>query len=162
MISTYKKGFTIIELMVVVAIISILTAIVLANLTGAKQRSRDAKRISDIAQIQLALELFFDRCNQYPPATNSSPTLTAGNGSYGCPSGITLGSFISKIPVGPNANENYNYVTNGSYTDYVISSNLETKAAALNDDIDGTVTFGIGVTVVCDDGQYNIYCVQPR
>jgi prepilin-type N-terminal cleavage/methylation domain-containing protein len=87
-----KKGFTLVELMVTVAIVGILMAIVTSNFTTSRSRSRDAKRVSDINQIQLALELYFDRCDEYP----ATLSLTAKNGS--CPTGIELGSFISKIP----------------------------------------------------------------
>jgi prepilin-type N-terminal cleavage/methylation domain-containing protein len=66
-----KKGFTLIELLVVIAIIGILSSVVLASLSTARQKSRDAKRISDIGQIQLALELYFDRVQSYPSTTPS-------------------------------------------------------------------------------------------
>jgi general secretion pathway protein G len=62
----FKNGFTLIELLVVLAIIAILTAIVTTNFTTSKSKARDAKRVSDIAQIQLALEMVFDKCNAYP------------------------------------------------------------------------------------------------
>jgi prepilin-type N-terminal cleavage/methylation domain-containing protein len=64
-----KKGFTLIELLVVIAIIGILSSVVLASLSTARQKSRDAKRISDIGQVRLALELFFDSIQSYPSTT---------------------------------------------------------------------------------------------
>jgi prepilin-type N-terminal cleavage/methylation domain-containing protein len=54
------SGFTLIELLVVIAIIGVLASIVLASLNTARRKSRDARRISDLKQIQLALELYFD------------------------------------------------------------------------------------------------------
>ncbi|PIZ56329.1 MAG: prepilin-type cleavage/methylation domain-containing protein, partial [Candidatus Tagabacteria bacterium CG_4_10_14_0_2_um_filter_40_13] len=54
-----KKGFTLIELLVVIAIIGILASVVLASLNSARKKSRDARRVADIKQIQLALEMFF-------------------------------------------------------------------------------------------------------
>ena len=53
-----KKGFTLIELLVVIAIIGILASVVLASLNSARKKSRDARRVADIKQIQLALELY--------------------------------------------------------------------------------------------------------
>ncbi len=69
------KGFTLIELLVVIAIIGVLASIVLASLNSARRKSRDARRITDLKQIQLALELYFDaQGSTYPPA---SATCTA-------------------------------------------------------------------------------------
>ncbi len=61
-----NKGFTLIELLVVIAIIGILASIVLASLNSARTKSRDARRIADLKQIQIALELFFDANRSYP------------------------------------------------------------------------------------------------
>ncbi len=60
------SGFTLIELLVVIAIIGVLASIVLASLNSARQKSRDARRIADVKQLQLALELYYDA--QTPPA----------------------------------------------------------------------------------------------
>lgn len=71
-----NKGFTLIELLVVIAIIGILSSVVLASLNSARQKSRDAKRISDIKQMQVALELYFDSNGYYPQ--NIAAVVTAG------------------------------------------------------------------------------------
>ncbi len=60
-----RNGFTLIELLVVIAIIGVLASIVLASLNTARRKSRDARRVTDIKQIQLALELYYDA--QTPP-----------------------------------------------------------------------------------------------
>lgn len=61
-----QKGFTLIELLVVIAIIGILASIVLASLNTARTKARDARRVADVKQIQLALELYFDTNSAYP------------------------------------------------------------------------------------------------
>ncbi|TSC67031.1 MAG: general secretion pathway protein G, partial [Parcubacteria group bacterium Gr01-1014_72] len=61
-----NKGFTLIELLVVIAIIGILSSVVLASLNSTRTRARDARRVADIKQIQVALELYFDTNGEYP------------------------------------------------------------------------------------------------
>src|SRR5579859_4774097 len=63
----FKRGFTLIELLVVIAIIGLLAGIILTALGSSRTKARDAARISEIRQIQYALELYSTKHNnQYP------------------------------------------------------------------------------------------------
>lgn len=73
-----KKGFTIIELLIVIAIIGLLATISMVALNGARLKGRDAKRVGDIRQVQTALELYFNDQNSYPV---TATTLTLGSAS---------------------------------------------------------------------------------
>jgi len=149
-----KRGFTLIELLVVIAIIGVLTGIILVSLSGSKARARDAQRVSDLAQLQLALELFYDRCNQYPFGLSTS------SGGLGCPSGITLGSYISIIPTPPaGAGQNsYDYgpdVVNGKPVSYYLHAKLEYPNAA--------VAKGQNSPPPCSNSSTSVdYCVAPN
>ena len=61
-----RKGFTLVELLVVIAIIGLLATIAFLSLNRARSKARDAKRVSDVRQIQSALELFYN--DQVTPA----------------------------------------------------------------------------------------------
>lgn len=116
---THKtRGFTLIELLVVIAIIGILSSVVLASLNSAKLKARDAKRISEVKQMQTAAELYLNACGVYPA------TLTLAEAT-GCPSGTTLGNFIPVIPTAPlPGTYTYDQLTNG--TSYCLGTLLET------------------------------------
>jgi len=64
-----NKGFTLIEMLVVVAIIGLLSSVVVVGLGSARQNARDARRISDIRQIQNALEVYYSTNQSYPDDT---------------------------------------------------------------------------------------------
>ncbi|OGZ44911.1 MAG: hypothetical protein A3C84_00990 [Candidatus Ryanbacteria bacterium RIFCSPHIGHO2_02_FULL_48_12] len=99
---TLKAGFTLIELLVVVAIIGILASIVLASLNTARQRSRDARRVADIKQIQLALELYFDSCGEYPD------TYSGASAACGAAGGL-VPTYLQVAPLDPTSQAIYAY-----------------------------------------------------
>lgn len=61
-----SKGFTIIELLVVIVIIGILVALALPNLFSAQQRGRDTERKNDLKNISQKLETYFNDNTSYP------------------------------------------------------------------------------------------------
>ena len=62
----WEKGFTLIELMVVVGIISILSVIVYASFGDAKSQSRDKVLMNDLKEVQVALSLYKAQNGKYP------------------------------------------------------------------------------------------------
>ena len=60
------KGFTIIELLIVVAIIGILATLMLVSYSHTLKKSRDARRVSDIESVKLACNMFADKNGGYP------------------------------------------------------------------------------------------------
>jgi type II secretion system protein G len=101
-----KRGFTLIELLVVIAIIGLLSSVVLASLNSARAKARDARRLSDVRQMQLALELYYDDNGQYP-MSGTSPNCSGWAISH--PSYITcwddlkakLSPYLSTLPLDP-------------------------------------------------------------
>lgn len=72
----YKNltGFTLIELLVVISIIALLSSIALIALMSARQKSRDVKRLSDMTQMNTALELYFGANKGYPSSSTGIPS----------------------------------------------------------------------------------------
>ncbi len=131
-----KRGFTLIELLVVVAVIVIISAVIIANISSSRQKSRDARKISDIGQIQLALEQYYDRCGVYPDKVTNPPSASA-NGT--CPvSGVSLASFISVVPTSPTS-INYVYAIKGDKSDYVLRASLEVSGNSVMSNSLGTI-----------------------
>jgi prepilin-type N-terminal cleavage/methylation domain-containing protein len=76
MVNNMKKGFTFIELLVVISIIGLLSSVVLTALNDARAKARDAARIQTITEYKKAILLAYDENGEYP-----NPGNTTANGS---------------------------------------------------------------------------------
>ena len=117
-----KKGFTLIELLVVIGILAMLSALLVPNFMGARERARDAQRKSDLKQIQKALEMYRQDQTLYPTATS---------GRFGtCGSSFSSGStiYMNKIPCDPLAPTPYYYSPNNTNLTFQLCACLENKA----------------------------------
>jgi prepilin-type N-terminal cleavage/methylation domain-containing protein len=94
-INNRGKGFTLIELLVVVAIIGVLSSVVLASLNSARAKARDAKRMSDIKQIQNAIELYIVNNGSAPDVFD----IDRDNWSNLLP--LLVPTYISQLPRDP-------------------------------------------------------------
>lgn len=111
-----SKGFTLIELMVVIAIIGVLSSVVLSSLNNAKVKARDTKRITEIKQMINALEIYRMTYNQYPDSDfqGCGGWDTPGNGSFIAP---LDSSGLMKNIADPTTNDscgNYRYYRYGA------------------------------------------------
>lgn len=119
-----NKGFTLIELLVVIAIIGLLATLAVVSLNNARQKSRDAKRVSDVKQIQTSLELYYSDESGYPTALD----VTSGTGTIvGPTSGVT---YMGKVPKNPTPGATA-YTYTGSTSTYTITFSLESGTGGL-------------------------------
>jgi len=74
-----QKGFTIVELLIVIIIIGILATLVLVTFSGVQAKARDSKRQTDVNDIDSHLEAFFAQYGFYPTLADLQQT---GAGSF--------------------------------------------------------------------------------
>jgi type II secretion system protein G len=159
-LATRTRGFTLIELLVVIAIIGLLASIILASLDQAQIKSRDARRIADIREIQNALEEYASTCGNFPAPLSSGAGLGVGDNN-GCPAETTLGVYISPIPTDPSSGFPYAYTAFGSgsiCTTYHLGAMLENSGGAGANDANAGPNNQPGVTSgshsKCTNGAY--------
>ncbi|MFA5131435.1 MAG: prepilin-type N-terminal cleavage/methylation domain-containing protein [Patescibacteria group bacterium] len=119
-----KQGFTLIELLVVIAIIGLLSTLSIVALNQARARSRDARRLADVKQIQTALEMYYNDLYSYPASASVTPGSQIASGT------TIYMDIVPKPPLpadgstcGTTVADGYTYaaqtingITNGSYT----------------------------------------------
>ncbi len=112
-----KKGFTILELLVVIVIIGIIASMTFVALNGVRAKARDAKRISDIRQVQSALEIYKNDNGVYPPAGSvvSGQPLVANGQTY-----MTKVPSSPNVPDGSCSSDTYSYGTSDQ-TNYTLN-----------------------------------------
>lgn len=122
-------------MLVVIAIIGILATLLLLQLGVARQRARDATRISHVNQMRTAIELYFDDNGSYP--------------ATGTLSSVLVPKYLTLMPTDPLGGGAYGYAWNpaASPTRYQVWAELETWAQALNNDADINSTGWSGSTV---------------
>lgn len=124
----YKKAFTLIELLIVIAIIGMLSALLLPNFMGARERARDSQRKSDLKQIQKALEMY-KQDQSLPTYPTSIPTTntcwTSGGVGDPCPAGNI---YMNRFPTDPSPGKQYYYSVDNNNLNYTLCACLENKA----------------------------------
>lgn len=97
-----QKGFTLIEILIVIAIIGLFSAIVLASTSAARQKARDEARLGDLRSIQLGLALYHDVNRAYPAGIDISALNV-----------LVTEKYLPAIPTDPSGAP-YEYMLTGS------------------------------------------------
>jgi len=113
-ISFSMKAFTLIELLIVIAIIGLLASVVLVSFPSSTAKSRDSGRMQELKQIQTALYLYYDIYQQMP--INRTPGLGYCDNQPNFLQELVDGNFFPYNPksVGPSRYCYYNYGSDNS------------------------------------------------
>ncbi len=151
------SSFTLVEMLVVVAVVGILASALLVSLGGSRAKARDARRISDLREVQNALELYYDRNESYPVVPNSGTPLSWEE----LKTELKNGGITSHIPDDPLNDENYKYVyaqcgvnVNTKPQEYMLRARLEKYSFVLSNDIDNGDTY-------CSQNSPSLDCGNP-
>jgi general secretion pathway protein G len=115
-----QKGFTLLELLIVIVIIGILALLIIPNITSAPKKARDTQRKTDLTAIRKGLEEYFVNNNAYPAGTDYAGMndLTAAS----------TGPIMKTVPVDPKNTGSlvYHYTPTGTpATSYTLTACLE-------------------------------------
>jgi prepilin-type N-terminal cleavage/methylation domain-containing protein len=132
----FQHGFSLIEIMVVVGIIGILSAVLYVNFSDGSEISRDAQRQADLRTVDTALELYKNKYGEYPAGCNGPEVWSGHAPDYDCPSGnqyiVGLApEFIPRLPQDPKLNgddSGYVYATNAEGTVYIMKARLTVES----------------------------------
>ncbi len=128
---SFQSGFTLIELIVVMAIMGLLIAVTASSFQTSRIKGKDAKRKSDLKQIQNALEAYMNDHGKYPAATSGVITACGGSGTSTCAYGSAFTDengtvYMAQIPADPSSPTiQYNYLVSSDYKQYQIFAYLE-------------------------------------
>lgn len=112
-----NKGFTFVEVMLVVTILAVISTLVLTSVQYVRISGRDARRISDINQIRNALNLYYSKYSQYPTEITPGQDFQVGSIMY-----------LNPVPSNPTpfsdnscGDKNYDYTQTSSGLSYTLS-----------------------------------------
>lgn len=133
-ISNMQRGFTLMELMVVIVILGVLASLVVPNLMGNKDRADRQKAVTDIVAFENALDMYKLDNHRYPTteqgmeALITAPTLSPRAENY------SADGYIRRLPSDPWGND-YILISPGDHGAIDITSAGPDGEAGTDDDI---------------------------
>lgn len=168
----YKKGFTTTELLIVIGVIVILSALAIFSLTRAQRAARDTQVFQDMKTIETALEFYYTENGAYP----TIPEGSVWNNSDQEGIAKDLSPFLEKLPESPQAEIGhvYTYAVTTNGEKYILRADVEDKNHnAFTNDVDGVLggegwnsidsknTVTTNASINCDDANKG-YCIATE
>ncbi|GAB6263427.1 type II secretion system major pseudopilin GspG [Photobacterium sp. CCB-ST2H9] len=107
-----QRGFTLLEVMVVIVILGVLASLVVPNLLGNKEKADQQKVVTDIGALEQALDMYKLDNSVYPSTDQGLAALVTAPSSTPEPRNYRTGGYIKRLPKDPWGND-YQYVMPG-------------------------------------------------
>ncbi|GAA0565924.1 MAG: type II secretion system protein GspG [Alteromonadaceae bacterium] len=129
-----QRGFTLLEVMVVIVILGIIASMVVPNLMGNKEQADRQKAVVDIQQLESALDMYRLRNGFYPTTEQGMQALVTAPTSQPVPRAFPDGGFIRRLPKDP-WDEDYILISPGQVGRIDILTKGPDRTAGTEDDI---------------------------
>jgi len=104
-----NKGFTLVELIVVITIMVVITSLGVISFAGVNKRSRDSRRVADLKKVSIALEIYRQENGYYPASV-----------------GALVSDYMEGVPVDPKSDFLYDFASGiGSSYSYSLYAHME-------------------------------------
>ncbi|AHB42462.1 fimbrial protein pilin [Candidatus Saccharibacteria bacterium RAAC3_TM7_1] len=139
---TQKRGFTIVELLIVIVVVAILAAITIVVYNGIQQRARDTQRVADMRDLKQQIEVYYIDNGSYPTCSGTDGCYSTSTNTLYRITAMPINS-ASKFVDPTNTDTQYGYyytrrykktgattfTNTGNINDYIIATRLESKGA---------------------------------
>lgn len=129
-----QRGFTLMELMVVIVILGVLASLVVPNLMGNKDRADRQKAVSDIVALENALDMYKLDNHRYPTTEQGMEALVEAPTLAPLAENYNANGYIRRLPADPWGNE-YILISPGEHGAIDISSAGPDGEAGTSDDV---------------------------
>ena len=147
---TNSSGFTILELLVAIAIIGLLAAVVLVSVGSARENSRDARRMADLKQLQLAVELYIQQNQEIPCPSITEESQQIIDGPSNCLNGVLVPNYLPALPVDPQNGGDGSFDWGLDYQYYATAEAYAIRTALEGEPVGQNATYPDGAT--CQGG----------
>lgn len=123
-----RNGFTLVEVITAIGVVAILASAVIAAINPLEQfqKSQDSKRKSDLAQVQRALEVYYNDYDRYP-SSNASGQIVVANDTNDPNKewGTSWSPYMDVLPIDPVQSKDYGYWADTDGQSYALYASLD-------------------------------------